>query len=294
MAKPQRAKISSIIEELEAEIASLNEAIDRVNKEIRDNNSLPPAREEMEAALHDHIETRAARYRENLKRELRHFEKVYDGHVPIHDGINILRLRWSGGPSPLNEELLADAFCFLVNTAGKPVIDEMMASAPHGGITKADKEANDAKLRAEKRELETKLEETYCSLESAGLKPDRRTDLSPAVFLEWEDKDNWNREKLEGRRELLTQERAVNSKIVDKRNDILFKINKLQAQVDGMPLAAEGRGELLKEIAALTNDRKPLDERIMENQKSHSRSTKLFNACLDFLRAQGVKVDNHL
>src|SRR5919108_1488782 len=158
MAKPQRAKISSIIEELEAEIASLNEAIDRVNKEIRDNNSLPPAREEMEAALRGHIESRAASYKENLKRELRHFEKVYDGRVPIHDGINILRLRWSGGPGPLNEELLADAFCFLVKTAGPPVIDEMMASAPTGGITKADKEANDAKLRAEKRELETRLE----------------------------------------------------------------------------------------------------------------------------------------
>ena len=282
-----RRAIESIIDELAGEIAALNRQIDEVNNEIRANERTPPAREEIEAALRADIARRVNKYRERLKLDLRRPAKL-----------NIMRVQdldvAGGVPVKPDLEFLADGFAFLFEKIGDPAIADLLELAPSGGVTKQQKEEADAKLRAKKREKEAELESCYVELEKAGLKADRRPDLSPSVFLEFKSKEKWNQAKLEGQRERLVEQRSITSRLSAKRGDILNLRMKLDYQGANNSDTAEQAAQRKSEIAALTEEEKSLSKRIAETNQVHSRASTLLNKCLEFLREQDIKVDSHL
>jgi len=289
------AKISDIIVELGAEIASLNSQIDAVNAEIRANENLPPAREEIEAELVSRLDQGAARYKEALRFEFRQPFRVKHGHRQVHDGLDVLRLQpLTYGVAPATDfQLLGDAFAWLVKQLGQPAIDDLMQSAPQNGILRADKAANDVQLKAKKRALEVRLEETHVELERAGMRPERRPDLSPEVFLDFKSKRDWDKGKFESFREAHIGDRAARSRLQEKRNDLTYKIGRLQQEI-----ANRDRGEYEKsveqKIATLSEERKAMDEKMAELKLLGDKRAKLFNRCIDYLREQGVEIDHHL
>jgi len=293
MATP--AKIGDLIIEVGAEISDLNARIDEVNNSIRLNAGLPPHRSEIEAALLMHIETRAARYKESLRFELRRPFVERDGLRKVHDGLDILRMQpLTYGVAPATDfQLLGDAFAWMVKQLGKPAIDDLMKSAPADGILGADKEARDKQLRANKRELEVKLEEAYVELERAGMRAERRPDLSVDIFLDFKGPRDWDRGKFETFREAHIGDRAARTRLREKRDQLTHDIGRLQQEIHNRQ-----RGEYEKsvegKIADLTEERRQLDEKLAGVKLLSDKRARLFQRCIEYLREQGITIDHHL
>jgi len=288
-------KIGDLIVELGAEISDLNARIDQVNNAIRLNAGLPPHRSEIEAALSAHIETRAARYKKSLRFELRRPFVERDGLRKVHDGLDILRMQpWTSGISAATDfQLLGDAFAWMVKQLGKPAVDDLLKSAPADGILGADKEARDKQLRADKREIESKLEEAYVELERAGMRAERRPDLSVDIFLDFKSPRDWDRGKFETFREAHIGDRAARSRLVEKRSDLTNEIGMLQQRIHNRERGEYEKSVELK-IADLAEERRQLDEKIAQLKQMGDKRAKLFNRCIEYLREQGVPIDHHL
>jgi hypothetical protein len=200
---------------------------------------------------------------------------------------------WTPGtPIVQNLQLLQDGFAWLVKHLGKPAIDDLMQSAPSGGVPTSEKEANEEKLKAKKRALETQLEEVYCEAERCGMTPERRPDLDPWVFLEFGSRGRWEN-KFESLRRVMIGERANRSKIQEKRNDLIFEITRRRNEI-----AKYETGDITKrlerEIADLREEEKGVAATLNEMNEAARRRGKFFNNCLTFLKEQGCKVDDHV
>ncbi len=302
-------KISKLVLELGSEISDLNRQIDEVNADIQKNAARPPAREEIEKALREKIDQKAARYKESLKFEFhRPFPVTYvrtkgplgaaaAGVSRGHDGIDILRLQnpdamIPGIPLATDLRLLEDAFAWTVKMMGKPAIDDLMTSALTGGISRTEKDANDVRLKAKKRQIEMTLEETYVELERCGMQPDRRPDLSADIFLEFDGLGPWNRGKLEAMRQRVNGWRAQRSNLNEKRQELDAQLGKLQQLQDrNRTLKGQQDNPLDLKIAALVEERKVVAATLDELNKKASKESKFFQRCVSFLREHGVEVE---
>lgn len=187
MALAKKSKLESAIEDLGSEESRLNKGIDGTNVEIKANAALPVAREEIEPAVREKIRGGADRYRTSLEFELHRRAPSTIDLMPVWPLDD--RGRMIGGEP--NIRLLVDGFYFLLQSS-PAAIDSIVAAAPAGGITAAEREKIAVALETKKFGLEQELENLYSEMEAAGFTPHRRVDLSPKVFLNFVNSENWN------------------------------------------------------------------------------------------------------
>jgi hypothetical protein len=282
-ANTARSKLESALEDLGSEERRLNRDIDQVNAEIKANNLKHNSEAEIATAVRETIHTGADRYRDHLKFPLRDRDLRQIDLMPIQP----IDYRAGLMPTQPNVGLLKDGFYFLLeNIPG--AIDSIIAMAPKGGVTKEQREQIDATLRAKKLALETELEALYQGMEKAGFQPRRRPDLSPRVFLNFVDKENWSKGKLEAQRQRCGEIRSAQSKLTTRRSEVLQERGKLES------LSDDNDPRLKSNVEGLKAEETSLNERIEANRQEVKRSDQLFNLCLVFLRDHGVSVDVHV
>jgi hypothetical protein len=193
----------------------------------------------MSAALAETVKKGAARYRERMSNAFARFKK---SKVEICEIDPML-------PDTMNMQLLADAVHYLFETAGPAVAKDLIALAPQGGITTPMREERAAKLLAQRRELFEKLKELYQTMEGMGFTPMYRPDFDPEILLEWKSITEWNRDVLEALRERCAERRHTNSKLNEKRQEILKDREKLERVAQVVNLK---RGPIKRTLRTIT------------------------------------------
>lgn len=178
--------------------------------------------------------------------------------------------------------------CFLLNPQMKANAErEITAAWPKQFIDADEREKQIATLRREIEQAETLEEQMTVEFEAIGAKIDRRGDLSPQVFLEFHNARDWNRAKLDSLRASVRADRRQMTDLSDEYRELSDRERDqrqlLEKHRNNPPLEAkltELKAKMAanrQKVAAITNELTP--------------RSRLYNACLSFLKQNGVDLE---
>lgn len=273
-----KSKVQAAIEDLRQEETRLNRALDSVNDDLKQLDRAHRTRAEIAAALDALTKKHAEKFRSSLDHPLRNK--------------NLNRLELIHVPSPLTGayDTVTD-FCYFLIANVPGLREKILDFAPANGITAEAEAEQRARLISRKLGVEAELEAIYEELESIGCVPSRRLDLSPEVLLKFKSPKDWDREKF---RQLNLQFRdmgaAINDQVSYGRN-LAFDIQKERSLLESMKSSGGETKNQSAKVAALEKEQTDLQARIREQAALRDDAGQVVNRCREFLKKQGVQID---
>jgi hypothetical protein len=167
------------------------------------------------------------------------------------------------------------------------IAKEIDATWPKNTVNAKDRAKQLEKRRAEKRQLEIDEEKFIVELESAGMIVERRGNVSPEIFLEFQTPTKWNRQKLDNLWSAISGERSRVSQVNDELHEVVMGLA-TQRSLAERSMTMNDKERFQRKSADLEREKTEVVTRRDTIEAKLSPLHKLHNNCVNFLREKGV------